>query len=412
MLEWIKGGTAINTAKTPADVEAAKKLLGAVAKDEKTLEITLEKPIAFFTAQLAFTNFFPQKEEFVKAQGDKSGADFNKVLGAGPFILTKWDHDQTLVLEKNPKYWDAANIKLDKVSINIVKDSNTALNLYETNAVDYSDAIKGDQIKAYKGKKDLVIKNELVTGYLNYQKTKVPALKNFKIRQAFNMAVDRQGIVDTVLMNGSKAATGYVPNGNADGNNNEFRKVAGDTEAPFDPAKAKTLLAEGFKEAGITAMPKLSIVGDDTETSKKLLEFITSQWKINLGVDVIAEPMPHKNRLDRELKKDYTIVSTLWGADYNDPMTWLDMYLTGGSFNTQDWTSKKYDELVKAAQNDTDPVKRSQELVDAEKILMNEAAVFPMYFRSSAFAIRPTVQGLFLPPFTVDFELKWTSISK
>jgi oligopeptide transport system substrate-binding protein len=290
-----------------------------------------------------------------------------------------------------------------------VKDTNTGLNLYETNAADYT-GIKGDQIKQYTGKPDLKIKKELVTGYLNYQQTKVPAFANKKIRQAFNMAVDRQGLVDTVLMNGSVAATGYVPFGSADGNNAEFRKVAGDTEAPFDPAKAKTLLAEGLKEAGVAAMPKLSIVGDDSETSKKVLEFITSQFKTNLGVDVAAEPMPHKNRLSRELKGDYTIVSTLWGADYNDPMTWMDMYLTGGAFNTQKWSNAKYDELVKAAQKNTDPVKRAQQLVDAEKILMDEAAVFPMYFRSSAFVVRPTVDGLIQPPFGPEFELKWTSI--
>jgi oligopeptide transport system substrate-binding protein len=412
MVAWLKGGNNILNAKTPADVETAKKAFtGAVAKDDKTLVITLEQPTAFFTSQLAFVTFFPQKEDFVKAQGDKGGADADKVIGAGPFKLTKWDHDQTLVLEKNDKYWDAKNIALTKVTLNIVKDTNTGLNLYETNAVDYTD-IKGEQIAQYKGKPDLQIKNELVTGYLNYQETKVPAFKNAKVRQAFNMAVDRQGIVDTVLMNGSAAATGYVPNGNLDGNGKEFRKVAGDTEAPFDAAKAKALLADGLKEAGVAAMPKLSVVGDDTETGKKLLEFLISQWKTNLGVDVTAEPMPHKNRLSRELKGDYTIVSTLWGADYNDPMTWLDMYLTGGSFNTQNWSNKAYDDLVKGAQKETDAAKRATMLVSAEKILMDEAAVFPLYFRSSPFVVRPTVQGLILPPFGLDFELKWTSIKQ
>ncbi|CAK4826450.1 unnamed protein product [Aphanomyces euteiches] len=409
MLEWIKGGTAINSAKTAEEVEAKKKELGVVAKDDKTLVITLERPIAYFTASLAFLNFYPQKEEFVEAQGDKSGADADKVLGAGPFKLTKWDHDQTLVLEKNEKYWDAANVKLDKVTFNIVKDSNTGLNLYETKAVDYTD-IKGDQITAYKDKPDLKIKSELVTGYLNFQQTKVPAFKNVKVRQAMTMAVDRQGIVDTVLMNGSVAATGYVPNGSADGNNAEFRKVVGDTEVAFDAAKAKTLLAEGLKEAGVAALPKLSVIGDDTETGKKLLEFLISQWKTNLGIDVTAEPMPHKNRLDRELKKDYTIVSSLWGADYNDPMTWLDMYVSGGSFNTQDWSNAKYDELVKGALTNTDIVSRAKQLADAEKILMDEAAVMPLYFRSSAFVVRPTVEGLILPPYGPDFELKWTTV--
>jgi oligopeptide transport system substrate-binding protein len=409
MMAWIKGGQAVLDAKTPEALKTAKDNLGVKAIDDKTLEITLDIPRSYFTAQLAFITFFPQKQDFVEKQGTSSGADADKVIGAGPFILTSWAHEQTLVLEKNPKYWDAANVKLDKVTLNIVKDTNTGLNLYESDATDYAD-IKGDQMKAYEGKTELHRKSELVTGYLNFQMKKVPAFANAKVRQALSMAIDRQGLVDTVLKNGSVAATGYVPNGNLDGNGAEFRKVVGDTEAPFDAAKAKTLLAEGLAEAKVTALPKLSVMGDDTETGKKLLEFLVSQWKTNLGIDVTTEPLPHATRLDKELKHDYTIVSTLWGADYNDPMTWLDMYLTGGSFNTQDWSNAKYDELVKAAQKELDPKVRADKLVEAEKLLMNEAAVTPLYFRSSPFVIKDKVQGLTLPAYGIDFELKWASI--
>ncbi|MBW7455707.1 peptide ABC transporter substrate-binding protein [Paenibacillus sepulcri] len=405
MLAWIKGGNDVLNSKTPEDIEANKQKLGVQAKDDTTLVITLDHPIPFFTAQLAFLNFYPQNEKFVEAQGDKSGADADKVLGAGPFKLTSWNHEQSLVLEKNDKYWDAANVKLDKVTLNIVKDTNTGLNLYETGETDYAD-VKGDQMKAYDGKPDLQMKKELVTGYLNFQQTKVPAFANLKVRQAFSMAVDLKGVTDLVLINGSVPATGFVPAGNQDGNGKEFRGVVGDTRDAFDAAKAKTLLQEGLAESG-TTLPKLSIIGDDTETGKKLLEYIVQQWKTNLGVDVVAEPLPHANRLDRELSKNYTIVSTLWGADYNDPMTWLDMFLTGGSLNTQDWSNADYDKLIKDAQIQTDLAKRADEMVQAEKILMSEAAVMPLYFRSSPFVINPKLKDLILPPYGPDFELKW-----
>lgn len=405
MVAWIKGGEAVMNAKTDEDIKAAQDKMGVVAKDDTTLEITLERPVPFFTAQLAFLNFYPQNEAFVSAQGTKSGADADKVLGAGPFKLTKWDHEQQLVLEKNDKYWDAANVKLTKVTLNIVKDTSTGLNLYETGATDYTD-VKGDQMLAYDGKPDLQKKNELVTGYLNFQATKVPAFANAKVREAFTMAVDRAGVANLVLKNGSVPATGFVPNGNLDGNGKQFREVVGDTEATFDAAKAKQLLAEGLQESG-QKLPKLSIMGDDTETGKKLLEYLVSQWKTNLGVDVTTEPLPHANRLERELDKNYQIVSTLWGADYNDPMTWLDMFLTGGPFNTQDWSNAEYDSLVKAAQAETDLAKRADELAQAEKILLGDAAVMPLYFRSSPFVINPKLKGLILPPYGPDFELKW-----
>jgi oligopeptide transport system substrate-binding protein len=406
MLAWIKGGSDIQNAKTDADVEAAKKKLGVVAKDDKTLVITLDHPIPFFTSILAFLNFFPQKESFVAPLGEKSGADSDKVLGCGPFLLTSWSHDQTLVLEKNPKYWDAANVKLNKVTVNIVKDTNTGLNLYETGAADYTD-IKGDQVTAYQGKPDLQIKSELVTGYVNFQFKKQPAFANLKVRQAFSLAIDRDGLVNTAMKNGSVAATGYVPNGNSDGNGQEFRKLVGDLMPKSDPAKAKQLLAEGLKEAGVASLPKMTIIGDDSEINKKIMEFITSQWQQNLGVTVEPSPMPHKNRVAKELAKDYTIVNTLWGADYNDPMTWLDMYLTGGALNTQDWSNAQYDKLVKDAQVEQDLAKRSQMLQDAEKLLMQEQAVTPLYFRSSPFVVNPKLKDLILPPYGPDFELKW-----
>ncbi|MBW5447485.1 peptide ABC transporter substrate-binding protein [Cohnella sp. CFH 77786] len=409
VVAWIKGGEAIMKAEGDAAIEEAKKNLGAKAIDDKTLEITLDHPVPFFTSMLAFLNFYPQKKDFVEPLGDKNGADADKVIGAGPFKLTKWDHEQTLVLEKNEKYWDAANVKLDKVTVNIVKDTNTGLNLYETGATDYAD-IRGDQMDAYKDKPDLRIKSELVTGYVNFQTKKVPAFANAKVRQAFSMAIDREGLVNTAMRNGSVAATGYVPNGNSDGNGGEFRKVVGDLIPPFDAAKAKQLLEDGLKESGTTLPSKLTIIGDDTEINKKIMEFVTQQWQTNLGVTVEANPMPHKNRLEKELSKQYELVNTLWGADYNDPMTWLDMYVAGGPFNTQDWEGPKneeYTKLVTAAQTETDLAKRSQMLQDAEKILIGEAAVAPLYFRSSPFVVNPKLKGLILPPYGQDFELKW-----
>ncbi|MBC8079998.1 MAG: peptide ABC transporter substrate-binding protein, partial [Gorillibacterium sp.] len=138
MLEWIKGGNKVHTtdAKDAAALKAAKEEMGVKAIDPTTLEITLEKPIAWFTQQLAFALFFPQKTELVASAGDEYGKDPDKVIGAGPFVLKTWKHEQELVFEKNPNYWDAANVKLTKLVVNIVKDRASAVNLYETKKAD------------------------------------------------------------------------------------------------------------------------------------------------------------------------------------------------------------------------------------------------------------------------------------
>ncbi|MCS7463424.1 peptide ABC transporter substrate-binding protein [Paenibacillus doosanensis] len=409
MLSWIKGGAALNTAK-PEEVEAKKAAVGVKATDDKTLEITLEKPIAFFTDQLSMPIFFPQKPDFVKAQGDKYGADADKVIGAGPFKLEKWDHEQQLVLVKNDKYWDAANVKLNKVTVNVVKEASTSLNMYETNQVDLTE-LKGDQYAMYQGKPDLALKKEFVSSYVMFQVNKVPAFANAKIRQALGMAIDRKALNEVVLGGASIPSTGLVPGTVMDGNKQEFRKVAGDTEPPFDAAKAKTLLADGLKELNMTSLPPFKLTSDDTDSSKKTIEFIQAQWKQNLGVDVTGEPLPFALRVKNMQEGNFDALIALWGADYNDPMTFLDMWVTGNkSFNYMQYSNPAYDDLIKGADKEVDLAKRSKMLVDAEKLLMNEMPLAPLYFRTRPYAKRTNVDGLILPAMSKEWELKWVSI--
>jgi oligopeptide transport system substrate-binding protein len=405
---WIKGAKELKAAK-PEEFEAKKAGLGVVAKDDKTLEITLVKPVGFFTEMLAFPTFFPQKEENVKQHGAKYGADFDKVVGAGPFLLQSWDHEQKLVLVKNPKYWDAANVKLEKATVNIVKDRATGVNLFETKESDLTE-LAAEYVKMFEGKPEYTLKKELTNAYVMFEVKKVPALGNKKIRQALAMSIDRNAFVNTVLKNGSVGSTGFVPGGTLDGNGNEFRKTAGDTQPKFDAAKAKELLAEGLKELNLTAMPKFKLTADDTEGAKKSLEFVLAQWKQNLGVEAIGEPIPHALRIEKQHNKDYEAVFALWGADYNDPMTFLDMWITNGEFNETDWSNKAYDDLIAAADKNANKEQRAKQLVDAEKILMDEMPIAPIYFRSKVFAKRANVDGLVLPSYGQEWELKWVTI--
>lgn len=409
MVAWIKGGNDILKAKTPEEVEAKKKELGAKAVNDKTLEITLEKPVPFFTSQLAFQIFFPQREDIVKKYGDKYGSDAESVIGAGPFKLEKWAHEQQLVLVKNDKYWDKDNVKLNKVTLNIVKDQNTGLNLYQTGEADLQ-TISSDNISLWKGKPDYVIKKELSPWYLMYSEKNVPAFKNKKIRQALTMAIDNQAYISTVLGEGPVPARGFVPDGTSDGNGGDFRKTAGDTMPKFDSTKAKQLLKEGLQELNLTQLPKFKVTVDDHGTGPKAAEFIVAQWKQNLGVEVLAEPVPHKLRIDKQSQHNYDVAIAGWGADYNDPMTFLDMWITGGEFNEVDWSNPEYDKLIQQAQNEKDAAKRTQLMVQAEKILMDEMPIGPNYFRALPYVKRPNIDGLILPPFGVEFELKWASV--
>lgn len=406
MLEWIKGGKEMKAAKTPEELEAAKKNLGVVAKDDKTLEITLAKPVTFFTELTAFSTFFPQKEDFVTKHGAKYGADADKIIGAGPFMLQSWEHEQRLVLVKNPNYWDAANVKLEKATINIVKDPATGLNLFETDQVDVTE-LRGDTVQLYQGKPEFTIKKELTNAYIQFQTKKFPAFDNKNIRAALTMAIDRTALVNTILKNGSSPSTGLVPAGTLDGAGGDFRKNAGDIQPKYDPAKAKELLQKGLQELGLQELPKFKLTADDTDAGKKTIEFVLAQWKQNLGVEAVSEPIPHELRVDKQHKHDFEALLALWGADYNDPMTFLDMWITGGEFNDNDWSNAKYDELVKKADAEKVPAERAKYLIEAEKILLDEAPVGTLYFRNKVYAKRTNVEGLILPPYGQEYELKW-----
>lgn len=403
LMEWLTNGSDIIAGKATPDK------LGVKAISDTQLEIKLVTPKGFFTEMLAFPTFFPQREDIVKQYGDKFGADADKLVGNGPFKLTAWNHEQNLTLEKNETYWDAANVKLNKVDVSIVKDAGTALNLYETKDLDYT-TISGDNITLYKDKPDLVTKSELTNAYLQFANKDHPALSNAKIRQALTMAIDKQALVDVVLKNGSVAATGMVPNGTKDGNGQEFRKVVGDLVPAYDAVKAKALLEEGLKEANLTTMPKFKLTCDDTSGAKKTLEFILSQWKTNLGVEAEAEPLPFAARVEKTKSENFDVVIALWGADYNDPMTFLDMWMSDSAMNYVNYNNETYTRKLKTAQTEVDPAKRSQLLVDAEKQLMNDMPVGPLYFRSTKFLIRPGIENLILAPSGFEWDVKWTEV--
>jgi oligopeptide transport system substrate-binding protein len=404
MMQSVKGATEYNSGKG-ADSE-----VGIQAKDDKTLVITLNNPTPYFLNQMAFPTFFPLNQKYVESKGKDFGTSVETALSNGPFKLSDWQHETSVTIEKNGDYWDAGTVKLQNVTFNVVKDSGAMANMYEAGQIDRFGLVR-DLIDQYKDKpEEYSVESELTNGYLIFNPA-VKGLENTKIRTALTWAVDRDMYADIIYHNGTKGATGFVPDGTSDSNNGEFRKLAGDTLTKHSEADAKALLAEGLKEAGLQAGDlQLKLLIDDTDLAKKAGEFLKEQWRTKLGVDVAIENTPFKLRLEKERKMDYQISITLWGADYNDPMTFLDMFVTNNEFNKVKYSNPEYDKLISAAKVSADPKQRAQLLVEAEKTLMQDMPVGPVFFRGKAFATKPYVKDLISFPFGVDYELKHTYI--
>lgn len=291
-LYYIKGGEALNSidVKAPdaeAKIKKAMDELGVKAIDDKTLEVTLEKPTPYFLSLTSFITYLPIEKKFYEQVGDKYGSDADKLSYSGPFRVKEWVHESKIVLEKNPNYWDAKNVKLEQINMAMVKESTTAINMFEAGDLDVV-GIPGEFIPVYKQKGTLQTLAQAVTWYIEFN-TKNPVFKNQKIRQAFSMAVDRQAFVDNVLKNGSLAATSFTPP-TLPGLDGPFQKMVGDQISPkANPDEAKKLLAEGMKELGITKLPKLTFLAGDSDIAKKYSQALQEFWKTNLGVEVALE---------------------------------------------------------------------------------------------------------------------------
>ncbi|MBA4493729.1 peptide ABC transporter substrate-binding protein [Paenactinomyces guangxiensis] len=381
--------------------------VGVKALDDKTLEVKLEQPIPYFKDLLSFPTYMPQRQDIVEKFGDKYALEAKNLVFNGPFILSDWKHEKSFQYKKNDKYWDKSTVKLAEVNVNIVKDNATSVNLYKTKKVDYS-PLGSDFIDAYKGKPDVFTIPELSSWYLELNQTK-PLFKNKKIRQAIAMAIDKKTLTESVLKNGSVPANGIVPPETQANDKQKFSEVT-QANVEYNPQKAKQLFQEGLKELGMTSPGKVELLTQDTSQAKKDAEFFKEQLRVNLGLDVSITAVPFKERLQRSKDGKFDIVYSGWGADYNDPMTFLDIFITGSSYNRGKWSNSEYDALIKKSQSNPNFEERLQDLIKAEKIFIDDAGVVPLYYRSRLALKQPYIKDWPWHLKGPEYSLKWAHI--
>ncbi|ETI66089.1 peptide ABC transporter substrate-binding protein [Neobacillus vireti] len=411
----VKNADAIIAKKDKATAEDIKSL-GIVAEDDYTLKITLERPIPYIESFITFQLFYPQNQKYVEAQGKDYAKDAAHILYNGPFKMTKWDGPTATewVLEKNESYHSAKDVTLTKINFNVSKDPQASANAFTAGEVDITPKLgQAAIISQFEGSKELIQYQEPSLFWIKMNE-KNKALKNINIRKAIALSIDKQALVDDVLANGSIAADFLVPKGFAFLDGKDFREGTKPYLA-MNKEEAKKLWEKGLSELGVKELA-LNYVGGDTETSKVSDSFIKNQLETNLpGLKLTIQPVPFKIRIDREQKMDYDLLFTGWGPDYADPMTFMDLMLTGGDHNKMDYSSAEYDKLVRAAQTDlaAKDEERWKALQDAEKILIeDDAAIAPVYQRTVNLLINEKVQGFAHHAFGPDYSYQWIKILK
>ena len=426
-LFYIKGGEAAATIKIPQNyksdpaaktstdqqIEAALKDVAVKATDEKTLTVTLSHPTPYFLSLTAFPTYMPSRQDVVEKHGEKYGADADRLVFSGPFKVTTWTHENELILEKNENYWDAATVKLEKVNFQLnVKETNTAINMFEAGDLD-STGIPGDFIPQYKDKGLQTM--PIAASYYAEFNTKDPVFKNAKIRKAFSLAIDRKLFTNDIMRNGSLPAEGLVPPsipGLVDPTK-PFRQESGAlVPTGAQPDEAKRLLAEGLRELNLQQLPEITLLTNDSATAKKYSQGLQEFWNKNLGVAVKLESIAFKQALQKMIAGQFQVVLGGWAADYLDPMTFLDLFLTGGGNQYAGYANSAYDSLVEGAKRTDDQKERLKALSAAEKMLVDDAPIAPLYFATINWVQKPHFQGFLRFPAGVDFDLKWASVSK
>lgn len=405
----IKNATAVNKDKMKVDQ------LGVKADGDFNLVVTLEKPIPYFESLTTFGTYYPLNEKFVEAQGDAYATTSDNLLSNGPFKITDWKStSQSWSLVKNDDYWDADAVALEKINYDVVKDPQVGVDLYEKGKLDRTD-LASELVDVYASDEDYEV--TLGTGiyFLKFNQTSSDALKNDNIRGAISQAFDKQALVDEILNDGSIAAKGFVPKNfvKMAESGDDFREVSGDLST-FDAEAAKTAWKKGLEELGVNKV-ELEFLSSDTETSKDMGEFIASQLEENLeGLDITLKQVPFKQRQALDSEMDYQIQFSSWFPDYLDPYTFLNLWVTDGGNNKMGYANSEYDDLLAKTANELalKPVERYEAFLKAEKILIEDAAIAPVYQSATAQLVSPKIEGVVHNTFGALYEYKWASITE
>jgi len=352
--------------------------VGVHALDARTLTVELNSPLAFFLDLCCFPTLAIVPQKAIEKQGD-GWVTALPLPSSGPYELVAWRLNDKIRLRKNPRYWDAINTRSEILDLLPTAAPNTALNLYETGVADViwdKDLVPVELVDVLSRRSDYHNFDFLGTLFYRFNVRRKP-LDDPRVRRAFALATDRQRIVTKLTSGGEKPAFHFVPNGVAN-----YQSPEG---LPFDPARARRLLAEaGFPEG--KGFPRLqytyySAVGGGAQMQGKIAVELRQMWRDTLGVEIELRQIERKIFYNAQSRLDYDLCASSWVGDYNDANTFLDMFMSQSGNNRTGWTSLRYDNLIREANGLRDIAARAELFREAESILVSvEAPIVPVYF--------------------------------
>lgn len=411
--------------KNADEIVAGKKspsTLGVKAQGEHTFIVTLDKPITYFKKLMTYPLFGPISEKAVKKWGNKYATKAQYMLYSGPFKLTGWTGtNNSWQFVKNNQYWDKKAVHLQKINYTVNESTTTTLNLFQEKKLDLTQ-LASEQVKNMKSSSDYTTYPYSITAFLvyNFQDSNATikkALNNAKIRQAISLSINRKTLVKNVIGDASTVSKTFVPQDlvkDAKTGKDFADESTVKNSTSYNKALAQKLWKQGLKETGIKKL-SIQLLASNDEPNKPISQYLKSALEKNLdGLTVNLSNIPSKVASSRAQSGDFDLYLSGWGADFNDPISHLQIMTNNSGYNYGKYNSSTYNALVNKAQNQdaNDTSARWQDMINAEKTIMKDQGITPLYQTVYSYLQNSKVKGIIHNTAGTQWNYKYAYIAK
>ena len=390
--------------------EATVDELGIKVIDDHTIEFTTENPCDFFVDMMTSDGFAPIQTAAGDEYGELYGTDVDKLVASGPFKMTEWVHNNSIVLEKNENYWDAENVILERLEITITSDSNTIMGMFETGELSLF-KVPNDLLSQYQDDPTLTTDTRLKVTFIEFNPSN-EFLANKNIREAFSIAFNRQIFAEQVMGNVNLAAYGLVPYGVKGVNGGDFREQQGnlvtDAADESEIERAKELLATGLEELGKTVEDLQNGFSIQClESGKTQAQAIQNMWKVNLGVEMPVSTLDIGVLLPMLMEGTFDcVIGGGQDSNYRDPQGFMNFIYEEGKWDDPDYLS-----LMEKVQTQTGD-ERIQTWMEIEKMVLENFIYIPQVYAENNWVFQENVRGVNIYTYGYEFDFKNVYIVK
>ncbi|HRE82203.1 MAG TPA: peptide ABC transporter substrate-binding protein [Opitutaceae bacterium] len=365
--------------------------LGIRALDPNTLELKLTQPTPTLPALLALPVAYPVPQHVVDKHGGRDDRANRwtrpgNIVSNGPFRVISWIPNQQVATEKNPSFREVGQTALSAITFYPYESAAAQEAAFRAGQIHLTSEVPLSKIKAYRtGDQSALLRSDpfLETGFFRINVERKP-LNDPRVRRALALGLDRRALVENVLLGGQTPARTLTPPNTAG--------YTAQTPLSDDFVEARRLLAEAGFEGG-KGIPPLEAISFSSELNQRLLEAVQQMWKRELGISITLTLKEQRVWLDDEREKNYALSCARWIGDYVDPSTFLEMFLSNSGNNATGWSNAEYDRLIRTAGAEPNSARRNALYQEAERLLLTEAPLAPLYHGTRTFLIHRAVKG-------------------